>query len=191
MTDGPPLEHLTQRLQACPDVFLSDAIEPGAVMADLLRQLAGADLRFEGDPLRRVDTKPIIADRSERAVRVTLIACWLLADEAFAGQPDLVPAATQLLSTDLDALAEVVPPEDCITDAGRREELARFTLAALGMRPHGETDAQAADRLATLDSAARLAVVREAQVAEERARRIREALARKAAAEAAAKAPRE
>ena len=184
MTDGPPLEHLTQRLQACPDVFLSDDIEPGAIAADLIRQLAG-------DPLSRVDVGPFVANRSNRAIRVTLVACWLLADEAFTHQPDLIASATRLLTSDLDALAAVVSAEDCITDAGRREELARFTLAALGLRPHGETDAQAADRLATLDSAARLAVVREAQVAEERARRIREALARKAAAEAAAKVTRE
>ncbi|MEO0559899.1 MAG: hypothetical protein AAF170_17150 [Bacteroidota bacterium] len=184
MTDGPPLEHLTQRLQACPDVFLSHAIDAGAVVADLIRQL-------EGDPLRRVHTQPLIVGRSDRAVRVMLVACWLLADEAFARQPDLVAPAVQFLGTDLNALADVISPDDCISDAGRREELVRFTLDALGLRPEGETEAQAADRLATLDSVARLEVVREAQVAEERARRIREAIARKAAAEAAAKAPRE
>ena len=191
MTEGPPLEHLTQRLQACPDVFLSDEVEPGAIAADLIRQLAGADLRFAGDPLRRVDVQPFTGGRSDRAIRVMLVTCWILADEAFAHQPDLVAPAMQLLTSDLDALATVISAEDCISDAGRREELVRFTLAALGLRPKGETEAQAADRLATLDSAARLAVVREAQVAEERARRIREAIARKAAAEAAAKAPRE
>lgn len=184
MSEGPPLEHLTQRLQACPDVFLSDEVEPGAIAADGIRQLAG-------EPLRRVDAQSFAADRPERAARVMLVTCWLLADEAFAHQPDLVAPATQLLTSDLDALATVVPAEDCITDAGRREELVRFTLAALGLRPQGETEAQAADRLTTLDSAARLSVVREAQVAEERARRIREALARKARAEAAAKAMRE
>ena len=184
MTDGPPLEHLTQRLQACPDVFLSDDVDPGAIAADLIRQLAG-------DPLRRVNVQPVVMGRPERTVRVMLVTCWLLADEAFARQPDLVEPATRVLTGDIHALAEVVSAEDCITDAGRREELVRFTLAALGLRPQGETEAQAADRLATLDSAARLAVVREAQVAEERARRIREAIARKAAAEAAAKAPRE
>lgn len=184
MTAGPPLEHLTQRLQACPDVFLSDEIEPGAVVADLLRRIAG-------DPLRRVDARAFGSGRSRRSVRLALVAAWLLADDAFRDQAHLGAPAERLLSGGLDGLAEAVPPEDCITDAGRREELARVVLAALAMRPDGETDAQATDRLATLDSAARLAVVREAQVAEERARRIREALARKAREEAAAKTMRE
>jgi len=184
MTYGPPLEHLTQRLQACPDVFLSDEVKPGAIAADLIRQLAG-------DPVQRVNAQPFTVGRSDRAVRVMLVTCWLLADEAFARQPDLAEPATRLLTSDIDALAEVISAEDCISDAGRREELVRFTLAALDLRPEGETEAQAADRLATLDSAARLEVVREAQIAEERARRIREAIARKAQAEAAAKAPRE
>ena len=184
MTYGPPLEYLTQRLQACPDVFLSDDIEAGPVAADGIRQLAG-------DLLRQVNVQSLVVGRSDRAVRVMLVTCWLLADEVFAHQPDLADPATRLLTSDIDALAEVISAEDCISDAGRREELVRFTLAALGLRPEGETEAQAADRLATLDSAARLEVVREAQVAEERARRIREAIARKARAEAAAKAPRE
>ena len=184
MTYGPPLEHLTQRLQACPDVFLSDDIEAGPIAGDLIRQLAG-------DALHRVNTQALVVGRSEQAIRVMLVTCWLLSDPAFARQPALADPATQLLKTDLNALADVISAEDCISDAGRREELVRFTLAALGLRPEGETKAQAADRLATLDSAARLAVVREAQVAEERARRIREAIARKARAAAAAKAPRE
>ncbi|GAB5537507.1 MAG: hypothetical protein Rubg2KO_37560 [Rubricoccaceae bacterium] len=184
MTHGPPLEHLTQRLQACPDVFLSDEVEAGPIAADVIRQLAG-------DPLRQVNVQALTVGRSDRAVRVMLVTCWLLAEEAFARQPDLVAPAVQLLKTDLNALADVISAEDCISDAGRREELVRFVLNALDLRPEGETRAQAADRLATLDSVARLAVVREAQVAEERARRIREAIARKARAEAAAKAPRE
>ena len=184
MTDGPPLERLTQRLQACPDVFLSDAIEPGAVAADVVRQLAG-------DPVRRVDADALVAGRAPRAIRLMGVVCWLLADAAFEHRPDLAPTALRLLTAGVDELAGVVSAEDAIGDAGRREELARVALAALGLRPAGETDAQAADRLATLDSVARLAVVREAQVAEERVRRIREAIARRAAAEAAAKVTRE
>ncbi|MEM0961730.1 MAG: hypothetical protein AAGK21_04200 [Bacteroidota bacterium] len=184
MTEGPPLERLTRRLQACPDALLHpESVDVPAVLADVLRDLAG-------DPLRRVGTPMLPAGASPRTTGVALVTAWLLADESFRGlvSPD---AARQLIARDLDALAAVVSAEDCVTDAGRREELARFVLAALDLRPAGETDAQAADRLATLDSAARLAIVRETHAAEERARQIREAMARRAREEAAAKAMRE
>ena len=78
-----------------------------------------------------------------------------------------------------------------VTDPDRREELARLALARLGFRPAGETVAQAQDRLTTLNSAERARVMKAAQVAEQRARQIREALARKAAEESADKWTRE
>ncbi|MEM7788428.1 MAG: hypothetical protein AAF594_11945, partial [Bacteroidota bacterium] len=153
MTDGPPLERLTQRLQACPDVFLDpEAVDVAAVLADAARTVAD-------DPLLRLGAAAMQPDRPVRALAVALVGAWLVADEAFTGVAS-AEAVTRLLAEDLDALAAVVRPKDCVTDAGRREEMARFTLAALGLRPAGETGAQAADRLATLDSAARLAVVR-------------------------------
>lgn len=193
MTEGPPLERLTQRLQACPAVFLrpltgDDAVVVGAVLADALRQLAGDRLaRVAVAPLVRTGRQP----KPTGALRVALVTAWLLADEAFGDQPDLAHRARALFETGLEPFAEVVPADHCVTDAGRREELARYVLSALDLRPQGETDAQADDRLATLDTVARLHVVRESQVAEERARRIREAMERKAREAAAAKATRE
>jgi len=59
------------------------------------------------------------------------------------------------------------------------------------VRPAGETAAQAQDRLAAVSSGERLRVIEAARLAEERAREIREALARKAAQEAADKWTRE
>ena len=195
MTEGPPLERLTQRLQACPAALLrpprvgdDGEIVVEAVLADVLRQLSG-------DPLRRVSVAPLVRTgrqpKPANALRVALVTAWLLADDAFAEAPDLARRAEALFADGLGPFAEVVPADDCVTDAGRREELARYVLSALDLRPQGETDAQAADRLATLDTVARLRVVRELQLAEERARRIREAMARKAREEAAAKAMRE
>lgn len=190
MTEGPPLARLTRRLQATPAAFLPGDGDPQpdapAVLADVLRQVRSEMLWRPPQPWIGE-----IATSSGNARAVALVAAWLLADDAFAGQPDLAPDAERLLTRDLAAFAEIVPAGDCVTDAGRREELARFVLWALKLRPRGETPDQALDRLTTLDSVARLKVVREAQVAEERARRIREALKRKAAAEAAAKVMRE
>jgi hypothetical protein len=67
----------------------------------------------------------------------------------------------------------------------------RVALARVGLRPAGETIAQAQDRLMTLSSAERQRVMRAARAAEERARAIREALARKAAQESADKYTRD
>ncbi|MBP7601669.1 MAG: hypothetical protein KA750_09995, partial [Thermoflexales bacterium] len=61
----------------------------------------------------------------------------------------------------------------------------------LALRPAGESVAQAQDRLATLNTAERQRVIQAARAAEERARAVREAMARKAAEEAAAKYNRE
>ena len=94
--------------------------------------------------------------------------------------------ARRFLATGLDELAEVAQAGQLVADADRREELARLCLKSLGLRPAGESVAQAEDRLSTLDSVERSRVIREARAAEERARKIREEMARKAAEEAAA-----
>ena len=78
-----------------------------------------------------------------------------------------------------------------MADPERREELALLALRALGLRPAGETLAQAQDRLVTVSSAERARTVAAARRAEERARAIREAMRKKAAEEAAAKVSRE
>lgn len=188
--NGPPVEHLTRRLLACPPVFL----DPGgfdlrAVAADLLRDLAG-------DPLLRVETTAIVVPplpphpKAPNRRGVIAVALWLLHDPAFHSSGLAGPAA-DLLAHGLDGLAEVVEAPLFVTDPDRREELVRVVLAALGLRPEGETAEQAADRLSTLDSAERVRVLRDTQIAEERARRIQDAIRRKAEEEAAAKATRE
>ena len=76
-------------------------------------------------------------------------------------------------------------------DPDRREELARLCLKDLGLRPAGESLAQAQDRLNTLSSVERQRVIGAARQAEERTRAIRAEMARKARAEADSKAMRE
>ncbi len=77
------------------------------------------------------------------------------------------------------------------SDPDRREELSRLCLRALNLRPAGETAAQAQDRLTTLNTVERQHVIAAARAAEERARQIREAMAKQAAEEAADKWSRE
>jgi hypothetical protein len=154
-----------------------------AVVFDLLRELGGAPLtpqQLEPFTLQRGDA------RRERVLRAVLIAAWLLYDVWFRSRNRFAAPAYEFLARGLDEVAAIVQPQAFINDADRREELARLCLHALGLRPAGETAAQAEDRLVTLNSVQRARVVREARAAEERARAIREEMARKAAEEAAA-----
>src|SRR5207247_7353673 len=96
-----------------------------------------------------------------------------------------------LLEREANELAPQVAARKFVTDPDRREELVRVALARLGFRPAGETLAQAQDRLTTLNSAERARVMKAAQAGDQRARQIREALARKAAQESGDKWTRE
>ena len=64
-------------------------------------------------------------------------------------------------------------------------------LGSLDLRPSGETEAQAEDRLTRISSSQRRKVLAAAREAEQRAKAVREALAAKAAQEAADKYSRE
>jgi hypothetical protein len=191
--EGPILESLTRRLSEVPEDFLAEPrigasgrVHVAAVAGDLVRSLGApletADLsRFEGSDLRR--------DRNR--LSVALLLCWLLADEWFR-QNQLPPGALlDLLGQGATELGAQVASRKFVTDPDRREELARFSLSRLGYRPAGESLAQAQDRLTSLSSAERARVMQASRTAEERARAIREALARKAAEESADKFTRE
>lgn len=191
--EGPPLETLTRRLAETPEDFLAEPrvgaagrVHAAAVVGDLLQLLGGAAAgrelaRFVGSDARR--------DRNRLAV--TLVLCWLLADEWFRGARPPADMVMSVLDTEAAELARQTAAGAFVTDPDRREELARLALARLGFRPAGETVAQAQDRLTTLSSAERARVMRASREAERRARQIREALARKAAEESADKWTRE
>jgi len=209
--EGPILESLTRRLAETPEDFLAEPrvgqrgkVQTGAVVGDLIR-LLGGDVEAEqlkpfaagrsAPPLlaaeRRAD--PALGDaRLERnRCAVTLILCWLLADDWFRQIKPETEKLLSLLDGEAAELASQVAPRKFVTDPDRREELARVALARLGFRPAGETLAQAQDRLTTLNSTERARVLQAARAAEQRARQIRDALARKAAQESADKWTRE
>jgi len=190
---GPALETLLRRLAETPADFLAEprigaagSVNVAAVVADTLRDL--------GLPTPDAKTlaafQPANAREHRNRLGIVLVACWLLHDPAFAERPD-VERIIDLLTDGAQALAPYVQAPKLVSDPDRREELARYALDRLDMRPAGESEAQAQDRLTTISSAARAKVVSAARAAEERARQIREALARKAAEEAADKATRE
>ncbi len=190
--EGPPLAALTRRLAECPPEFLAapqlgaaGKVVVPAVVSDLLRDIGGPEAvvpraAFEQkNPWRRRNTLGLI-----------LVACWLLHDPWFR-QPVLAAPAFKCLEDDLRALAEAAPAPVFVSDPDRREELARLCLKALGLRPAGESLAQAEDRLSTLNSVERESVRKATAAAQQRADAIRAAMARKAEDEANLKAMRE
>ena len=194
MTDeGPPLELLLRRLAETPPDFLADpivgkkgAVHTLAVVNDVLR-LHGAtstDARLAG--LGRAT----MAEDGNR-LRLLLVLAWLLADDWFVQRKH---GAVRILTAMSDAAAELaalVKAAAVVSDPERREELARLALARLSMRPAGESEAFARDRMTAMSTAERTRVLAASRQAEERARSIRAELARKAAQEAADKWGRE
>lgn len=190
--EGPPLAALLERVAETPKDFLAEPrigaagqIHVDAVVGDLLVTLrAPVDTR----ELERFAGKGP-ADRNLLAV--VLLECWLLADPWFASAAPTKSELLVLLGDTAAELAAATSARKFVDDPDRREELVRVTLAAIGCRPAGESEAQAEDRLTSLSSAERARVVEAARAAEQRARQIREALRKKAAEESADKWTRE
>jgi len=190
--EGPPLETLLHRLAETPGEFLAAPrvsgrgdVQVDAVVADLVRSFGQALDPALLVPFHAASTK----DRNR--LSVALLISWLLSDDWFRAHGTV---SGSLLSVIAEAAAELAPATaaDVFTrDPDRREEMARLTLARLDFRPAGETIAQAQDRLKSISAAERARVIKAARAAEERARSIREALARKAAEESADKYTRE
>jgi hypothetical protein len=184
--EGPLLETLTRRLAECPADFLAEprigktgVVHVGAVVADLLRGLGGGPLT----PEQAAAFQSREARRDRNRLRTVLLACWLLHDAWFQNQRELASEALDFLGAPLRELAALTESQKFVNDPDRREELARVCLNAFGLRPAGETEAQAQDRLATLNTAERQRVIKAAREAEERAAHIRAAMAARKAAE--------
>lgn len=189
--EGPQLESLLRRLVDTPAEFLAEPqignrgeVDVAAVVWDVLRDLGGAP-PGAGD-LSAFRPRGLRAKSRRNELRLVLLGCWLLADDWFRGQQEAA-AARAFLDETLKALAAHIQADRLLNDPDRREEFVRRMLADLNLRPRGESDAQAADRLQTLDTAERSRVLKDAAEAERRAREIREAMARKAAQDAASR----
>lgn len=190
----PPLPELLRWLAEMPAAFLLEpegckdgAVRVRAVVADLFESL--------GHPARpEVLTafEPATVSPAERnRLRLVLAAAHLLWHPAWRALHPTLPSLERLLVQELPQMAAVVPVEALARDEERREELVRRTARALGARLPGENEAEAEDRFRQVDSFERARVLKAAADRERRAREVREAMARKAAQEAAAKVTRE
>jgi hypothetical protein len=192
-TEGPSLDTLTRRLAECPDDLRGEprirgggAVAVDAVVFDLVRDLGGS---IEDLNLLQPFTATQSPDRNH--LRLVMLCCWLLRDQWFVRAATYAAPALEFLQEGLNELSVLVAADQFVLDPDRREELVRLCLTALGLRPSGETAFQADDRLKTLNSVERIRVIRETQEAQTRARKLREQMRRKQAAEAAARASRE
>ena len=191
MKAGPTIESLTRRLAECPQEFLAEpelrgkrsGVSVAAVVSDLLEDL-GAPGRL---PEKDAGGWEAARAQDRNLMRLTLVACWLCRDDFLREARTLSGPVKQWLSTGLRPMAELVAADLFVTDADRREELARSLLAALGALPQGETAHEAADRLKALSSVERAKVIRELRAKEEAARKLKEQMEAEAARQAASR----
>lgn len=190
---GPELEALTRRLADTPQDFMDEPRVAGVgrvcvpALVNDLAGMHGGQVALES--LDGFEGRVARSDRNRLAV--AMIGAWLLADPWFLAQRLDPRALVQTLAEVAAEMAAATPAHRFTADAERREELARTMLARLGFRPSGETPAEANDRLTAISATERRRLLEASRAAEQRAREIREALARKAAAESADKWTRE
>ena len=190
--EGPPLEQLTRRLIETPTPFLAEphigkqgSVNVPALVADVL---AAHGLSADLAALERFAGRDRAKERNPRML--TQILCWLLMDPALRGKYTTTELI-RMLFDEANGLAEKLPAKEFIDNDERREELSRMALRGAGLRPAGESANVAEDRWLTVSTRERVRLAAASRAAEERARQIREALARKAAEESADKWSRE
>ena len=193
MTTGPSLDVLLRRLLDTPPDFLDPPwrgregrLHVAAVVNDVLAMHGTA----MAAPLR-VTLSGGLQGINANQLSLSAVMAWLLADATWQSFDRDGEQLQALFSEAVPALATEAAATRYVLEPDRREELARTTIARLGLLPAGETAAQAADRLASVSGVERRRLLAASRAAEARARAIREALARKAAEESADKWTRE
>jgi hypothetical protein len=193
--DVPPLSEwlrwigeIPAAFRAEPEGFGEGRLRVRAVIADLFETLFGS-----APPESLLGA--FVATSSSGAERNRL--GWVLAAAHVLWHPSmrgrLLPRAEveRFFVQELAALGAAAAVGSLDAEEERREELTRRALRACGLGLPGESGNDAEDRLRQVDSVERRRVLVAAAERERRAREVREAMARKAAEEAAAKVSRE
>lgn len=174
--------------RATPEGFEGGTVRVHAVVADLFETLFGAP------PDAAILAACKAGDTGARELnrlRWILAASHVLWHPALRENPGPRNAIERFLVQELPGVAAVLPVDSLARDEDRREELVRRALRASGCALPGESGADAEDRLKQLDSVERYRVLSAAAERERRSREVREAMAKKAVEEAAAKVSRE
>lgn len=192
MKEGPSIEELTRHLAECPPVFLAEPLQPGgigevdvaAVVCDLVAELGGSrpgNVVLEGLRYSPFDS----ALKARPQLRLCLLTAWL-ATHPQLREGEHAEKLLQLLTREVPELAALVNAETVVGEPERREELVRLLLRGYELLPAGESEEEAENRFDALSSVKREQVVKAAQEAEKRARKLREEIAAKEAARRAA-----
>ncbi len=211
--EGPDLNYLLHKLSECPTDFQKEpcilktgekpsklpdnSINTIALVSDLLYGITKVPLSSkEIEDIRTSDAINSVSKPAQISnfLKLIQICCYILYENSFQ-KPEYVSLIKKFLSFKKDSklylLSKLVEPTQFITDPERREELCRTCLQHLNLRPKGETDIQAKDRLTTIDTVERQRVFEESKKSAQRAKKIREEMERKEAEEAASKYNRE
>jgi len=191
----PPLTELLRWMAEMPAAFRGEPEGFGqgktrvrAVVADLFATFFG---QVPDSATLDAFTPADSSDAEHNRLRWVLAAAHLLWHQSFREQPPSQPGAQRLLIQEMAVLAAVVSVDKLDTEQERREELIRRTLRIFARTVAGETPNESADRFKQVDSVERRRVLTAAAERERRTRKVREAMAKKAAQEAAAKVSRE
>jgi hypothetical protein len=190
MPKGPILESLLHHLSEIPPEFLDEPMLKNAGRVDCAGVVNQLLSRFGLLPLTIEEAGEINLRRDatqRNRLRMILVSSWVLSHVWFRENLKSPERIVMLLTTDLEELVQSVDAQKCVLETDRREELVRFLLMRLGIRPEGETEAYAKDRLTTLSTAERQRVLKASRASEERAKALRDALKKKVAQESADK----
>jgi hypothetical protein len=174
--------------RALPEGLVGGTVRVRAVVADLFATLYGANAH---DSLLRACEARGGGKTERHRLGWILAAAHVLWHPTLRSAPGPRQALERLLVEELAGIAAVVPIDALLTDDERREELVRRVLRAMGQTLPDESVRESEDRLKQVDSIERHRVLAAAATRQQRAREVREAMAKKAAEEAAAKVTRE
>jgi len=184
--EGPTITVLHHRLTSCPKTLQTGTV-PEHFLALIHDTIYNQNTQFNHQQLSPFTRN---AEQCHWYTASTLIT-YFLADPSFSNAELASAPLLHLLEKTAQDLANAGNNATYINDVDRREEFIRVILNELGLRPMGETENQAEDRLHAVSSQERLKVLQASKAAEERAQEIRTALAKKRAKEAADKMTRE
>ncbi|WP_154794298.1 hypothetical protein [Occultella kanbiaonis] len=183
---GPALADLMRDLAATPPDVWDPGVDALALWSDTLADVArerpdGRDAHGPAEPLA-----PLAQGPTRAAIGILAALLHGPALRPWTGwwaSERLTEAAQRMVGT----LAAYVPPTQWVADSRSREEAARLFLELLGLRPAGESEAVATDRLTALSSPALAAALAELAQEQRRAAELAAQLADKRAREAAAR----
>lgn len=184
--EGPKITELHHRLTSCPRSLQENAV-PEHFLAVIHDTVYNKDTQFTFAQL-----SPFTHNKDQRHwYTASMLIAYFLADPCFRDIHITRFRLLHLLEHTAQELASAGTNSTYVNDVDRREEFIRVVLTALGLRPKGETENQAEDRLQAVSSLERQKVLQASIAAEERAHKLRVALSRKKAQEAADKMTRE